>query len=632
MTRTPSWIDADLAGTLPADREEAFRLVTCLVVDLAESSAVLERLGEGRVDASRRAYLTLLHNAIGARHGRESSRHGDRVLVAFDAPTDAVACAVAVVRAAERYSRRQAGRLDLRIGVQLGEADESAMTSERGEFIARPAIQAGQLCDAAVGGQIVVSDLVSALTHADASFRLEPAGLLDVAGTNDPLPTFEVAHEALPDERLTLPPWLMARPTGRSSFVGRAFERDQLRAAWTAAAAGERRLVLALGEPGIGKSRLAAEFAAEAYADGAVVFAGRSFEESVVPYQPFVEALRQYLVDCDPGELEILLGGDPAALAALVPELPTGDPGLATIVREEGERYRMFDAVTRFLATVSVSSPVLLVLDDLQWADPATLLLLKHVLLDPRPASTLILGLYRDDEVGMAHPLTQMQAAIEREFAIDRVTLSGLADADVAAMLDEIIGWSPPMAVARGLREKTEGNPFFLQEVIHQLDESGVAADRERLVRGQFASGGLSVPDRVRDFVAQRLQRLAPAALENLGVAAIVGTEFSLDILAAVLEAEPSRMVDDLEEAVEAGLVGEVPARAGTYAFTHALFQQTLHEGHGDNRRASLHARVAEAIETLRPDDASVLRPGPALRAGCGSLRGQGGALRRRGW
>ena len=301
-------IDADLAGTLPADREEAFRLVTCLVVDLAESSAVLERLGEGRVEASRRAYLTLLHNAIGARHGRKSSRHGDRVLVAFDAPTDAVACAVAVVRAAERYSRRQAGRLDLRIGIQLGEADESAMTSERGEFIARPAIQAGQLCDAAVGGQILVSDLVSALTHADASFRLEPAGLLDVAGTNDPLPTFEVAHEALPDERLTLPPWLMARPTGRSSFVGRILTNvTSSRAASTAAAAGGVVYVLHLGEPDIAEPPRGG-VRAEAYADGAVVFAGRSFEESVVPYQPFVEALRQYLVDCDPGS-SILLGG-----------------------------------------------------------------------------------------------------------------------------------------------------------------------------------------------------------------------------------------------------------------------------------------------------------------------------------
>ena len=613
MTRMQSRTDADETATLPSepafpeDADEAIGLVTCLVVDLAESSAVLEQLGEGRVEASRNAYLTLLRNAVGARRGRELSRRGDRVLVAFDVPTDAVGCAVAVLRAAERHSRRQAGRLDLRIGIQLGEANEAAMTSERGEFIARPAIGAGQLCDAAAGGQILVSGLVSALTHAEASFRFERSSLLDVPGSIDPMPTFEVLHEVLPDERPPLPTGLAVRPTDRSSFVGRDAEREQLRASWAAAAAGERRLVLALGEPGIGKSRLAAEFAAEAYADGAVVLAGRSFEESVVPYQPFVEALRQHLVDCDPFELEVLLGGDPAALVALVPELATGHQEVATVVPDEGERYRMFDGVTRFLATISVSSPVLLVLDDLQWADPATLLLLKHVLLDPRPASMLILGLYRDDEVGMSHPLTRMQAAIERETAIDRVTLSGLADTDVAAMLDEIIGWSPPMDVARGLREKTEGNPFFLQEVIHQLHESGIATDRERLVRGQLASDGLGVPARIRDFVAQRLQRLAPAALEILGVAAIVGTEFSLDILAVILGVEPNSIVDDLEGAVEAGLVGEVPARAGTYAFTHALFQQTLHEGHGDNRRASLHARVAEAIETLRPDDPAVL-------------------------
>ncbi len=602
--------EADLPSAEPAslgDGHGPSQLVTCLVIDLAESNAVLERLGEGRGDASRSAYPTLLRNALVAQHGRELSRRDDRVLAAFDVPTEAVACAVAVVRSAERHNRRQAGRLDVRVGIQIGEADEAALTSERGDLIARPAIQAAQLCAAAADGQILVSDLVAVLTRADLSIRFERAGLLDIAEATDPLPTFEVVHRELPSDRPPLPPGLAARPSGRCSFVGRGAEREHLLRLWAAAADGERRLVFALGEPGIGKSRLAAEFAAEAHADGAVVLSGRSFEESIVPYQPFVEALRQYVADCDPAGLEAQLSPDPTALLTLVPELAARIPSPATRETNEGDRYRLFDAVAALLSTISVSSPVLLVLDDLQWADPATLLLLKHIALDPRPASMLILGLYRDTEVGMSHPLTQLQADVERDLAIDRVSLAGLADADVASMLDEMIGWSPPSAVARGLREETEGNPFFLQEVIHQLDESGITTDRERLLRGHLVSGGLEVPDRVRDFVARRLQRLAPAALEILGAAAIVGTEFSLDVLARVLVADPSRLVDDLEEAVEARLVIEIPGRAGTYAFTHALFQQTLHDRHGSNRRASLHARVADAIETLHPDDPSAL-------------------------
>ena len=185
---------AAVRGCVSGDPDGAFQLLTCLVVDLAESSAVLERLGEGRVEASRDAYLTLLQNAVAARHGHELSRHDDRVLVAFDVPTEAVSCAVAMVRAAERHSRRAAGRLDLRIGIQLGEADESAMASDRGELLARPAIQAGQLCDAAAGGQILVSGLVSVLTRTDPSFRFERTGLLEVSGTSEPLPTFEVTR------------------------------------------------------------------------------------------------------------------------------------------------------------------------------------------------------------------------------------------------------------------------------------------------------------------------------------------------------------------------------------------------------------------------------------------------------
>ena len=260
------------------------------------------------------------------------------------------------------------------------------------------------------------------------------------------------------------------------------------------AAGGQRRLVFAMGEPGIGKSRLAAEFAMAAHSDGAVVLSGRSFEEAIVPYQPFVEALRQYLADRDATELQAQLGGDPTPLATLVPELAARLPARSEPTAADGERHRLFDAVARLLSTTSLNSPVLLVLDDLHWADPATLLLLKHVVLDPRPASLLILGLYRDTEVGSSHPLAGLQADVERDFTIDRVRLGGLEDRDVASMFDQMVGWSPPQSVARELRVGTEGNPFFLTEVIAQLDESGVAADRERMTQGHLATGALRHP------------------------------------------------------------------------------------------------------------------------------------------
>lgn len=582
------------------------QVLTFVVADLAESSSVLASLGEGRGDAGRATHLALLRNAIAAHRGRELHRRGDRALVVFDVPTDAVGCAVAVQRAAERHNKRGLDRLDVRIGIQFGEASESTAVAESGDYLAPPAIEARQLCDAAQGGQILVSDVVSFIARSGASHSFERAGLINIDSAVDPWPTFEVVLQGVPSERPPLPTELATRPTGRCSFIGRERTSEALHRIWTAAADGERRLALVAGEPGIGKSRLAAEFAAEAHADGAVVLSGRSFEESVVPYQPFVEALRQYVADCDPIDLEAQLGGDPEALVTLVPEIATRIP-IGVTGGDVGDRYRLFEGVAAFLSMISITSPVLLVLDDLQWADQATLLLLKHLVLDPRPASILVLGTHRDGEVDASHPLSLLMADIERDFEIDRISLTGLECNEVATMFTEMIGWAPPGRLTDGLCADTAGNPFFLQEVIAQLNEVGIASDRERLEQSDFEFSELGVPTRVRDFVSRRMQRLSVWALEALGVASIVGTEFSLDVLSSVLSIDTDALIDRLDEAVDKRLIDEVPGRTGTYAFTQTLFQQVLEEGHSNNRRATLHARVAEAIESVRPDDPATL-------------------------
>ena len=174
-------------------------------------------------------------------------------------------------------------------------------------------------------------------------------------------------------------------------------------------------------------------------------------------------------------------------------------------------------------------------------------------------------------------------------------------------MLGEMIGWSPPASVAQGLRSETEGNPFFLQEVIAQLEESGIAADRERMARVT------SWPGARRPGPCARLRGAPHAAPLTRGPRGARDRRHRRHRVRAgrargrPLESTPIDSIDRLEEAVEARLIIEVPGRAGRYAFSHALFQGALHEGHGSNRRASLHARVADAIETLRPDDPAIL-------------------------
>ena len=178
-----------------ADGRRAPRLTTFMVVDLAGAEAILAELGERRVETSRAAYLALLRNAITTHRGRELLRQDDRALVAFATPSLSVACAVSIQQAAERHNRTHADRLDPRIGIQLGEATEPNAVSDQGEYIARPAIQARQLCQGTLGGHILVSDLVSALARPDTVVTFERAGLIDLTGAADPVATFEVRYE-----------------------------------------------------------------------------------------------------------------------------------------------------------------------------------------------------------------------------------------------------------------------------------------------------------------------------------------------------------------------------------------------------------------------------------------------------
>jgi tetratricopeptide (TPR) repeat protein len=521
----------------------------------------------------------------------------------FDSPSDAVACAAAIQRAAERHNRNGGDRLDVRIGVQVGEDvggdDSLAHGAPRGAEL-----EANRLCDAALGGQILVSGLVYALAAPHGARLFQPMGLLELRGAPEPMQCFEVVDVEPPAEQIPLPPELGPHRARRSVFVGRRSEWEQLRAAWQGAEGGERRIAFIVGEPGIGKTRLAAEFALETHTAGATVLWGRSFEEALVPYQPFVQALRHYVAHADADELRTQLGPNAAPFARLVPEAESRLPGVLDGFREdpENERYRLFEAISTLLVEVAAAGPLVLTLDDLQWADEGTLLLLRSVAIDPRPAPILVVGTYRDSEVSRRHPLAQVQADIARDRVYDVVDLSGLVEEDVASLVDAMIGWEPPPDVAHSLQAETEGNPFFVEEVVRHLEGLGVADDPERLRAMRETVEELGVPKRVRELVGARLQRLSPDALEALSVASIVGTEFQLDVLAEVLRVTEDELVERMDEAVEGRLVVEAPGRIGHYGFSHALIQQALYEDHTANRRASLHARVAEAIEALHPE------------------------------
>ena len=400
-----------------------------------------------------------------------------------------------------------------------------------------------------------------------------------------------------------LPPFLTL--LGRI-FVGREPELGRLRELWAEAQGQPLRSRMALvgGEPGVGKTRLVAELATRVHAEGALVVAGRCDEDLGVPYQPFVEALRHLVDHSSAEDLADRLGRYGGELARLLPDLTERLPDLPAPLQSdpETERFRLFDAVAAWLAATSADEPVLFVLDDLQWAAKPTLLLLRHVLHSSEPMRLLVLATYRDTEVGRTHPLSELLADLRRLDSVARTLLSGLRESDVAAFLEEAAGHElgeEKGELAHAIHRETEGNPFFVREVVRHLIEAGGFVQQEgRWVTGRPIAQ-MGIPEGVRDVIGRRLYRLSSAANQALAVAAVAGQEFELAVVEQAGGLEEETLLAALDEAVASRLVAEVAGPAARYSFAHALVRATLCDELSSPRRKVLHRRVAEAIETV---------------------------------
>jgi DNA-binding SARP family transcriptional activator len=550
---------------------------TILFTDLAGSTAQRAELGEAAADVLRREHEGRLRDALSLHGGREVKALGDGLMVVFDAAGAAVACAVDMQRATDR----QSATLGLRVGVAAGD-----VTWEDADCFGMPVVEAQRLCAAAAPGQILISDIVRLLARA-VEAEIADAGELALHGIDAPVHAWDVRWTT---RRTTVVPPAPALAVDTSIVLaGRSAELATLEAAWTAAAGGARQAILLAGEPGIGKTRLAAELAARV--DDAVVLYGHCDDGLTPPAQPFAAVISAYVAACPPDELRVQLGGAGPHLLGLVPALAARVPGLAEPAPADPdlERLRTLDAVTELLAAASAAAPVLLVLDDLHWADELSLHLLRHVLVAAQPMRLLVVGTYRDTEPPRSALLTDVVTGLARRPDVARIDLAPLAEADVAAILEDA---GRARALAGGVRDATEGNPFFIGEVVRALAEDGDPAT--------------TVTPRVRDVVRWRLNRLPPGTAELLTAAAVAGHEFDVDVVAGAAGVDEDAALDALEAAESARLVR--PAGAlDRFAFSHALVRQTIVGDLPAGRRVRLHARVAQALE-----EAAALRPVPA--------------------
>jgi class 3 adenylate cyclase len=410
-----------------------------------------------------------------------------------------------------------------------------------------------------------------------------------------------VAIAAAPDASVEAP-LADANPLDRLAggvFVGRAREMEDLRATLDDARAGRGRLVLLGGEPGIGKTRMASEIATYARVRGLQVLWGRCYETGGAPaYWPWVQIIRAYVHDRDPGTLLSEMGSGAVDIAQVVsevrerlPDLPAG----ATLDPEQA-RFRLFDSIATFLRNAARHEPLVLVLDDLHWADKPSLLLLEFLAREMSAARLLVLVTYRDLALAREHPLFQTLGELTRSEVTRRFALSGLDEREVGRYIEMAAAVTPSPALVATIHRETEGNPFFVGEVVRLLAAEG---GLER------AAPILRIPQGVREVIGRRLAGLSPETNGVLSVASVIGREFELGILERVSDRDGDALLDALEEATGARVLAEVPGPAGRYRFAHALIRETLYDDLPATRRLRLHRRIGEVLETLhraKPD------------------------------
>ncbi|MGZ5338299.1 MAG: ATP-binding protein [Thermoleophilaceae bacterium] len=393
------------------------------------------------------------------------------------------------------------------------------------------------------------------------------------------------------------------RLTSTFPFVGRAAELEALRSLMPKAEGEGRRVVLVGGEPGSGKSRLVREFATTAADDGALVLYGACDAVVRTPYGPFVEALDHLARVLDPDELSAALGTTGGELTRLLPELAVRVPDLPPPVKADPdtERHRLHTAVNDLLTSVGRPRPVLLVLEDGHWADAPTLLLLRHLARAAGSARVLLLCTFRDTQADVPAMLSETLADLRRSDDVVRLRLSGFSGDEVTEFVRRAaggdLGTGPP-ELARVIGNLTEGNAFLVCELWRALVETQFVEIADAKIRLTRPVTDLGTPDSVREVVSQRLSRLAPGTTELLELAATAGAEFELDTVRRAAGLGEPELLAALDEAGSSGMIEELSSRTLAYRFTHELVRRALYDRPSGLRRAELHLRIAEALES----------------------------------
>lgn len=610
--------DAALPETQPTGAPTQAVVHTFLIVDIRGYTTFTFKHGDAAAAQLAMRFAQLAAEVVEQHGGRVLELRGDEALCVFASARGALLAAVDLQRCLAATSESgPLGAIPAGIGLDSGEA-----LPVEGGYRGLALNLAARLCAQAAPGEVLASETVTNLARKVAGVTYLDRGVIPLKGFAAPVHVLQVVPEASASvatgtsatadesptagaydlefrQNLLTGGFLGSLPEG--PLAARAVERARLDALVETVAQKHGRMVALMGEPGIGKTRLAQEVTLLAHERGFWIASGRCFEpQSSVAYYPFLEALSA-VWNLTPEPLRAEVPRQWPEVVRLLPsqEALQSQASIATSIGGRDDQQRLFWQVSDFLRAVAEKRPLALFLDDVHWADGASIGLMQHLAQHLRDRPILLLITVRDAEVERGHPLAAMFLDLGRQQLVERVHLVPLPEEGARSLVALTLGidaGEAPKDFVELLHQRTEGNPFFMYEILHALAERG---------HGVWLNGAwnpkilddLKVPETVRAAVLQRIAHLGSTTQEMLREASILGQAFTFGDLVRMGDHEEGEVESALEEALAAVLIRETGPE--DYSFSHALTQQALYEELHGRKRTRLHRAAAAAIERL---------------------------------
>ncbi len=573
-----------IIGSLAVGQTEG--TVTVMFTDVEGSTRLLSTRGFTESHEIMRAYETIIDEKVAEHAGRRIKGLGDGFMISFGSVRHGVECALDIQKSIAEYSKQNPERkVRIRIGLNTGEVVEEA-----GDIFGAAVNVAARVAGKAKGGEILVSEVVRQLVGPMAEMKFEYRGRYKLKG----FPDRWRLHEVTAGEVREAPRVL---PTG-DGFVDREQERLDIRMILDRAQTGAGGMLFVTGAPGIGSSRLASEVAGEAAGKGWLVLSGRCVEQDGAPYAPFREVLASAVAASTSKTLQDAAGINGPLLSQLVPALRQKVRGMAAEADVPADKLReqLFHAVFEFLAGTQGTRPLLIVLDDLQWADDATVLLLRDLAERVGGSHMVVLGTYWATDLE-SRPFSSVLSRLLRRRRAQRFVLGPLSERDVEKIVGGMSETPLTPVQLMGIQAATEGNPLFVEHSYLYMAESETMLGGSGRVQASYTEEDLELAQSVRGLIGRRLERLSEPAQRMLVAAAVIGRDFDI----ALLEAFGELAGHELRDALDEGTRGRFLTSAGAdrYRFAHDLIRQRVLGVLPLPRQQAYHLAVADTLERV---------------------------------